>query len=73
MLTMDWIQYSLLTIDTLIIITTYEKSVIVIPIFRDAETMTYERLYNTYGNSIVLPFISDNRSVLHFFFNYIFL
>lgn len=40
MLTMDWIQYSLLTIDTLIIITTYEKSVIVIPIFRGAETMT---------------------------------
>lgn len=38
--TTDWTQYSLLTVDTLILITTYEKSVTVTPIFRDEEIMT---------------------------------
>lgn len=37
---MDWTQYSLLTIDTLILITIYEKSVTIIPIFGDEEIMT---------------------------------
>lgn len=55
----------LLTIDTLIIITTFEKSVIVITIFRGEETMTM--IDYTILTVTQLPFISDNKSVSHFY------
>lgn len=58
----------LLTIDTLIIITTFEKSVIVITIFRGEETMTM--IDYTILTVTQLPFISGNKSVSHFLFNF---